>query len=53
MEKYANVRLGKKNGSFQSLKESKKKCEKKNRKFAVTEFVKTCDELVIDRQLST
>ena len=32
---------------FAALKESKEILLKKNRRFVVTEFVKTCDELVI------
>ena len=32
---------------FAALKESKENFVKKNRRFVVTEFVKTCDELVI------
>ena len=35
---------------FAALKESKENFVKKNRRFVVTEFVKTCDELVIDQQ---
>jgi hypothetical protein len=50
-EKNANVTVHfNKKDNMQSLNESKENFVEKNRRFVVTEFVKTCDELVIGPQ---